>query len=56
MLGCAAAPHPDERVDVAYEEALIVWDDAAKTEHFVRRATFEGTAYDFGFLVPTPNP
>jgi Uncharacterized protein conserved in bacteria (DUF2330) len=55
VWGCAAAPHPDERVDVSYEEAVIVWDEATKTEHFIRRATFQGDAYDFGFLVPTPN-
>jgi len=30
------------------------WDPATKTEHFIRRATFEGKGRDFGFLVPTP--
>jgi hypothetical protein len=53
--GCAAAPHPDERVLVTDESALIIWDEATKTEHFIRRATFDGNAYDFGFLVPTPS-
>jgi hypothetical protein len=41
-------------VDVADEEALIVWDPAARTEHFVRRARFRSPVPDFGFLVPTP--
>ena len=54
VRGCGAAFRPGERVDVADEAALIVWDEATKTEHFVRRATFVGGAYDFGFLVPTP--
>ena len=52
--GCGVAPHEGQYVAVADESALIVWDEATKTEHFVRRARFEGTAYDFGFLVPTP--
>jgi hypothetical protein len=36
------------------EEALIVWDAATKTQHFVRRASFRSTSQRFGFLVPTP--
>lgn len=52
--GCGGVVHPGERVDVADETALIVWDAKTKTQHFVRRATFRSTGYDFGFLVPTP--
>jgi hypothetical protein len=37
------------------EQALIVWDEAHHTEHFVRTATFDTTAKSFGFLVPTPS-
>src|SRR5207237_170781 len=39
---------------IAEEEALIIWDPATKTEHFIRRAAFRSTARQFGFLVPTP--
>jgi hypothetical protein len=53
--GCAAVPPLDQRVSVSDESALVVWDEGTKTEHFIRRARFEGTAYDFGFLVPTPS-
>jgi hypothetical protein len=42
-------------VSVVDETALIVWDEAAKVEHFIRRANFVSTGYDFGFLVPTPS-
>ena len=52
---CAAAPPPGSVVSVAEESAVIVWDEATKTEHFVRRATFRSEAKDFGFLVPTPS-
>jgi hypothetical protein len=41
-------------VAMAAEEALVVWDAEARVEHFVRRASFETGAKDFGFLVPTP--
>jgi Uncharacterized protein conserved in bacteria (DUF2330) len=40
---------------VADESAVIVWDEATKTEHFIRRATFRAQVKDFGFLVPTPS-
>lgn len=36
------------------EEALIVWDAAARQQHFIRTAAFPGMTEDFGFLVPTP--
>jgi hypothetical protein len=51
---CATAPPEGATVAVAGESAIIVWDEATKTEHFIRRATFETSAKDFGFLVPTP--
>ena len=54
LFACAPAPHAGEQVDVAEESAVIVWDPATKTQHFIRRATFRGNARDFGFLVPTP--
>ncbi len=57
VVGCAVALRPDvpgSAVEVAAETALIVWDEATKTEHFVRAASFASTSADFGFLVPTP--
>lgn len=52
---CAPAPAPGQSVDIAEESALIVWDEANKTEHFLRQARFQSTSPDFGFLVPTPS-
>jgi hypothetical protein len=52
--GCASVPPRGERVEITDEVALIVWDEATKTEHFIRRANFRSTAAEFGFLVPTP--
>ncbi len=51
---CATAPPPGVEVQIAEESAIIVWDDQAKREHFVRRASFRSTGREFGFLVPTP--
>jgi len=42
------------RVAIADESAIIIWDEANKTEHFIRRSNYKTTARDFGFLVPTP--
>lgn len=58
---CAPAPPQNVVVEVASESAIIVWDAKAKTQHFIRRATFTASApgsvpvADFGFLVPTPS-
>ena len=54
LEGCAPAPQRGQWVDIRDESALIIWDEVAKTEHFIRRASFETAAADFGFLVPTP--
>jgi uncharacterized protein DUF2330 len=57
---CAAAPRVGDVVRIADEEAVIVWDAASHTEHFLRHARFDASlkggaqAQDFGFLVPTP--
>lgn len=54
--GCGIPWHHGQPVSVSAEDALIVWDSATKTEHFIRRANFTTEAKDFGFLVPTPTP
>jgi hypothetical protein len=54
VFACATAPGGGEHIDVVDESAIIIWDPATKTEHFIRRATFNGDARSFGFLVPTP--
>jgi hypothetical protein len=41
-------------VAVAGESAVIVWDEKAKRQHFIRRASFATQVPYFGFLVPTP--
>ena len=51
---CAPAWPRGERVRIATESALIVWDEQTKTQHFIRRASFETRLPYFGFLVPTP--
>lgn len=43
-------------VAVASETAIIVWDPATKTEHFIRTASFTGDGKPMGFFVPTPTP
>ena len=53
-IACAPAPHAGDEIAVVEESAVIVWDAATKTEHFIRRSIFHGKGRDFGFLVPTP--
>lgn len=36
------------------QQNIIVWDDATKTEHFIRNASFQSSANDIGFIAPTP--
>jgi hypothetical protein len=55
--GCGVAYRGEGRitpVEIASESAIILWDAASKTQHFIRRASFKTRIPDFGFLVPTP--
>jgi hypothetical protein len=52
---CMSVSPQGAQVQIMDEAAVIVWDAATHTEHFVRRATFNTEARDFGFLVPTPD-
>ncbi|MBI3829285.1 MAG: DUF2330 domain-containing protein [Planctomycetes bacterium] len=51
---CCPAPPPGRTVINADQTIVILWDAAAKTEHFIRRASFKSEADDFGFLIPSP--
>ena len=51
---CGLASRRGRKVAIANESAIIIWDEQAKTEHFIRRASFVSDADDFGFVVPTP--
>jgi hypothetical protein len=51
---CATAFKEGNPVAVAGESAIIIWDAPTRTQHFIRRASFDTAAADFGFLVPTP--
>jgi len=51
---CAPAYPKNKPVEIASETAIIIWDQDTKTQHFIRRASFQTEAEDFGFLVPTP--
>ena len=53
---CAPAPPKGATVEIADEEAAIVWDADHHVEHFIRKAAFHSNAKAFGFLVPTPSP
>lgn len=39
----------------ADQTIVIVWDEANKTQHFIRKASFKAESDDVGFLVPSPS-
>ena len=54
---CCAVHLPEKSVLNADQAVIIVWDEANKTQHFIRKASFRSDSDDVGFLVPTPtNP
>ncbi len=53
-IACAPAGRQGEVISITQESAIIIWDAATKTQHFIRRASFDTKSKDFGFLVPTP--
>ena len=51
---CCPAPPSGKPVVNADQTVILIWDADTKTEHFIRKASFQSEADDFGFLVPTP--
>lgn len=54
VIACCPVSRIGKPVVNADQTVLILWDAAAKTQHFIRQASFRADAADFGFLVPTP--
>jgi hypothetical protein len=42
-------------VRIENESAIIVWNQAAQTEHFIRTVNFDTDSSDLGYIVPTPS-
>lgn len=40
---------------MTHENVIIVWDEKAGMQHFIRQARFDSKAKEFGFIVPTPS-
>lgn len=55
VQACCPAPPGGKPVVNADQTVVMIWDAATKTQHFIRQATFQSQADDFGFLIPSPN-
>lgn len=55
LEACAPMSGDNSGVQVTEESAVIVWDAKNQTEHFIRRAHFNGSGKSLGFLVPSPS-
>src|SRR5947199_10309137 len=51
---CGVAYPSGSFAKFAEERSLIVWDQAKKTEHFIRALSLKGDPEAFGVFVPTP--
>ncbi len=52
---CCPVPPSGKPVVNSDQTVIIVWDAAAKMQHFIRKASFKSDAGDFAFLIPTPS-
>ncbi len=53
---CASMAEPTQpQPTMTAERAVIIWDEAHQTEHFIRQASLLTGSPDIGFLVPTPD-
>jgi Uncharacterized protein conserved in bacteria (DUF2330) len=52
---CCPAPPFSQPVVNADQTVIIIWDAATKTQHFIRKASFQSEADNFGFLIPSPS-
>jgi hypothetical protein len=54
LEACAIVTGAGKSATIESESALIIYDSASKTQHFIRRGNFKTESAYFGFLVPTP--
>ncbi|QDU27683.1 hypothetical protein ETAA8_27720 [Anatilimnocola aggregata] len=54
-IACCPAPPLGDWVVNADQTVIMLWDPAAKKQHFIRKASFQSEADDFGFLIPSPS-
>ena len=54
-LACCPAPQLGQWVVNADQTIIMIWDPAAKRQHFIRQASFKTDNADFGFLIPSPS-
>lgn len=52
---CCPAPMKGDWVLNADQTVIMIWDAVAKRQHFIRQASFQANAKDFGFIIPTPS-
>jgi hypothetical protein len=55
MPACCVVPAFGKAVVNADQTVVIVWDAATRAQHFIRKASFQSEADDFGFIVPSPS-
>jgi hypothetical protein len=55
VSGCACVFRLETPAVNADQSVIILWDAANKTEHFIRKASFQSAGDDFGFIVPSPS-
>lgn len=55
LPACCPLGRSGKPVVNADQTVVILWDAAAKTQHFIRKASFQSMGDDFAFLIPTPN-
>jgi hypothetical protein len=54
VWACSGVGPPGKPVVFGDQTNIIIWDEAQKTEHFIRNASFRSGAESFGFIAPTP--
>lgn len=54
LVACCPAPRPNQWAVNADQTVIMLWDPAAKRQHFIRQASFKADDKDFGFLIPSP--
>ncbi len=52
---CCAVTSLGDIVEFGSQVNLVIWDEEAGVEHFVRKAHFRSQAEDLGFIAPTPS-
>jgi len=55
VIPCCVVGPDGKPIQFAGQQNIVIWNEAERIEHFIRKPEFQTNGKDFGFIAPTPS-